>query len=89
MWSTKDWTKLHDFPSGPGYVTAIAVSPDKDLVVVGTSKQARLLRLSSGYEVLRIADGYTNFAEFSSTGFLFTLAADGFSVWILRAGKSA
>ena len=87
VWSTRDWTKLHDFPNGPGYVTAIAVSPGNDVVVVGTSKLGRLLRLGSGEEVARIADGYTNFAEFSTAGFLFTLARDSFSVWDPKGRK--
>jgi len=60
VWNTKDWTKLHDFPNGPEYVTQIAVSPGADFVIVGGPKSARLLRLSNGDEVARVGSGFTN-----------------------------
>ncbi len=81
-WSTKDWTKVSDVPNGPDYVTQIAAFPEKDLAVVGGSKNARLVHLSSGEEVAKVGQGYTNFAAFSEDGTLiFTYTAGGFGVW--------
>jgi hypothetical protein len=82
VWRTKDWSKVSDLPNGPGYVTAIAPFPEKDLVVVGTSERARLVRLSSGEELAKVGTGYTHFAAFNHTGtILFTYPTSGFAVW--------
>ena len=81
VWSTKDWSKVSDLPGGPDYVRRIAVCPEKDLVVVGGPEQARLLRLSSGEELAKVGNGWTNFASFNRFGtVIFTYAGD-FSVW--------
>jgi WD40 repeat protein len=81
-WNTKDWTKVSDSPNGPDYVTRIAAFPEKDLAVVGGSKNARLVHLSSGEEVAKVGPGYTNFAAFSQDGALiFTYSSGGFGVW--------
>jgi len=82
VWSTKDWTKVREVPNGPGYITQIAASPEKDLVVIGGPNGARLLRLSSGEEIARVGSGYTNFAAFNQSGTLiFTYSKSGFAVW--------
>ncbi len=82
VWSTKDWSKLRDLPNGPDYVTRIAAFPERDFVVVGDPKVARLLRLSTGDELAKVGDGYTNFAAFNESGTLiFTYTSDGFGVW--------
>jgi WD40 repeat protein len=82
VWSTKDWTKARELPNGPDYITRIAASPEKDLVVVGGPNGARLLRLSSGEEIARVGSGYTNFAAFNRSGTLiFTYSSSGFGVW--------
>ena len=82
VWRTKDWSKVSDFPNGHGYVTAIATFPEKDLLVVGSSEMARLLRLSSGEELARVGTDYTHFAAFNESGTLiFTYTNEGFSVW--------
>jgi WD40 repeat protein len=87
VWSTKDWSKVHDFPNGPDYVTRIAVSPNADFVIVGGPKSARLVRLNSGEEVARVGNGYTNFAAFNESGkVIFTYTGEGFGVWDL-SGK--
>jgi WD40 repeat protein len=54
VWSTKDWTKVREVPNGPDYITQIAASPEKDLVVIGGPDGARLLRLSSGEEIASV-----------------------------------
>jgi WD40 repeat protein len=82
VWSTKDWSQIHDLPNGPDYVTRFAVRPDKDLVVIGGPKSARLVRLSSGEEIAKVGDGYTNFAAFDETGSLvLTYASSSFAIW--------
>jgi WD40 repeat protein len=82
VWSTKDWSKVRDLPNGPDYVTTIAANPEKDLVVVGGPKMARLLKLSSGEEVAKVGLGYTNFAAFSQNGSLiFMYPSSGFGIW--------
>ncbi len=82
VWNTKDWSKLRDLPNGPDYVTRIAAFPERDFVVVGGPKAARLLRLSTGDELAKVGNGYTNFAAFSESGTLiFTYTSDGFGVW--------
>ena len=82
VWNTKDWSKLRDLPNGPDYVTRIAAFPEKDFVVVGGPKVARLLRLSTGDELAKVGNGYTNFAGFNESGTLiFTYTSDGFGVW--------
>lgn len=81
-WNTKDWSQARDLPNGPDYVTRFAVSPGKDLVVVGGPNLARLIRLNTGEEVAKLSAGYTNFVAFDQTGsFIFTYAASGFGVW--------
>lgn len=81
-WSTQDWTKRSDLPNGPDYVVTIAADVDRDLVVVGGPKTARLLRLSSGEEIAKVGTGYTNFAGFNRSGTLiFDYPDTGFGVW--------
>jgi WD40 repeat protein len=82
VWNTKDWSKLLDLPGGPDYVTRIAALPEKDLVLVGGPKVARLLRLSTGEELAKVGNGYANFAAFDESGTLIiTYTSDGFGVW--------
>jgi WD40 repeat protein len=82
VWRTKDWSKVGDFPNGHGYVTATAMFPERDLVVVGSSQMARLLRLSSGEELATVGTGFTHFTAFNESGTLiFTYTSEGFSVW--------
>lgn len=82
VWSTKDWSELQDVPNGPDYVTAFAVRPEKDLVVIGGSKSARLVRLSSGEEVGKVGEGYTNFTAFDQSGsMVLTYTSSGFAIW--------
>jgi WD40 repeat protein len=82
VWNTKDWSQVRDLPNGPDYVTRFAVRPEKDLVVVGGPKSARLVRLSSGEELATVGVGYTNFAAFDQSGSLiFTYPSSGFAVW--------
>jgi len=82
VWRTKDWSKASDFPNGHGYVTAMAAFPEKDLVVVGSSEMARLLRLSSGEELARVGIGFTHFAAFNESGtIIFSYTSEGLSVW--------
>jgi WD40 repeat protein len=82
VWSTKNWTKISDVPNGPDYVTQIAAFPEKDLAVVGGPKNARLVHLSSGEEVAKVGQGYTNFVAFSEDGtIIFTYSGGGFGVW--------
>jgi WD40 repeat protein len=81
-WNTKDWTKVSDVPNGPDYVTQIAASPERDLAVVGGPKNARLVHISSGEEVAKVGQGYTNFAAFSDDGTLIlTYSSSRFGVW--------
>ncbi len=82
VWSTKDWSEIRDVPNGPDYVTRFAILPENDLVVVGGPKSARLVRLSSGEDIAKVGDGYTNFAAFDQTGSLvLTYTSSGFSIW--------
>jgi hypothetical protein len=82
VWSTKDWSQVRDLPNGPDYVTRFAVQPQKDLVVIGGPKFARLVRLGSGEEVARVGEGYTNFAAFDQGGFrVLTYTSSGFAIW--------
>ncbi|HEY6389007.1 MAG TPA: hypothetical protein VIX91_25295 [Candidatus Acidoferrum sp.] len=81
-WNTKDWTKVSDVPNGPDYVTQIAAFPERDLAVVGGPKNARLVHMSSGEEVAKVGQGYTNFAAFSDDGTLIlTYSSSRFGVW--------
>ncbi|MGA3204954.1 MAG: hypothetical protein ABSF12_20865 [Bryobacteraceae bacterium] len=82
-WSTKDWSEVRDLPRGPDYVRQIAVSPERDLVIVGGPKVAVLQRLSSGEEIARLGEGFTNFLSFNASGTLvFTYSGtSGFVVW--------
>jgi WD40 repeat protein len=82
VWSTKDWSQIRDLPNGPDYVTRFAVRPENDLVVIGGPKSARLVRLSSGEDIAKVGDGYTNFAAFDQSGLLvLTYTSSGFAVW--------
>ena len=82
VWNTKDWSQIRDLPNGPDYVTRVAVHPDKDLVVIGGAKSARLIRLSSGQEVATVGDAHTKFAAFNRSGSLiFTYTHSGLVVW--------
>jgi hypothetical protein len=82
VWSSKDWSQIHDLPNGPDYVTRFAVRPENDLVVIGGPKSARLVRLSSGENIAKVGDGYTNFAAFDQTGsFVLTYTSNGFAIW--------
>jgi WD40 repeat protein len=82
VWSTKDWSMIRDLPNGPDYVTRFAVRPENDLVAIGGPKSARLVRLSSGEDIAKIGDGYTNFAAFDQTGSLIlTYTNSGFGIW--------
>lgn len=82
VWSTKDWSQVRDLPGGPDYVTRFAVRPENDLVVIGGPNSARLVRLSSGEDVAKVGDGYTNFAAFDQTGSLvLTYTSSGFAIW--------
>jgi hypothetical protein len=82
VWSTKDWSQVRDLPNGPDYVTRFAAYPEKDLVVIGGPKSARLLRLSSGEEVAKVGLGYTNFAAFDhKDSLIFTYPSSGFAIW--------
>jgi len=45
-------------------------------------KAARLLSLSTGDEISKVGNGYTNFAAFNEIGtILFTYTSEGFGVW--------
>jgi WD40 repeat protein len=82
VWRTKDGTKVCEVPNVPDYLTRIAASPEKDLVVIGGPNGARLMRLSCGEEIARVGSGYTNFAAFNQSGtLLFTYSKSGFAVW--------
>ena len=82
VWNTKDWSKVSDLPSGPDYITRMAVFPQNDLVILGVPKAARLLRLSTGEELAKVGIGYTNFAAFNQSGsLLLTYTSSGFGVW--------
>jgi WD40 repeat protein len=82
VWSTKDWSQIRDIPNGPDYVTSFAVRPKNDLVVIGGPKSARLVRLSSGEDIAKVGDGYTNFAAFDQTGsFVLTYTGSGLGIW--------
>ncbi|MGO8796503.1 MAG: WD40 repeat domain-containing protein [Candidatus Sulfotelmatobacter sp.] len=82
VWSTKDWSQIRDLPNGPDYVTRFAVRPENDMVVIGGPKSARLVRLSSGEDIAKVGDGYTNFAAFDQTGsFVLTYTSSGFAIW--------
>ncbi len=82
VWSTKDWSLIRDLPNGPDYVTRFAVRPENDLVVVGGPKSARLIRLSSGEDIAKVGEGYTNFAAFDQSGSLvLTYVSSGFAIW--------
>jgi WD40 repeat protein len=82
VWNTKDWSQVRDLPNGPDYVTKFAAYPEKDLVVIGGPKSARLLRLSSGEEVAKVGLGYTNFAAFDQNdSLIFTYPSSGFAIW--------
>jgi len=87
-WRTKDWSKVSDFPSSHGYVTAMAALPEKDFVVIGTSQMARLVRLSSGEELAIVGNGFTHLAAFDRNGtILFTYTSDGLGVWDTQGKK--
>jgi WD40 repeat protein len=82
VWNTKEWSMVRDLPNGPDYVATIAAFPEKDIVLVGGPKVARLLKLSSGDEVAKVGVGYTNFAAFSQSGTLiFIYPSSGFGIW--------
>lgn len=81
-WNTKDWTKVSDVPNGPDYVTQIVALPEKNLAVMGGPKNARLVHISSGEEIAKVGQGYTNFAGFADGGTLIlTYSGSGFGVW--------
>jgi WD40 repeat protein len=82
VWSTKDWSQVRDLPNGPDYVTRFAVRPENDLVLIGGPKSARLVRLSSGEDIAKVGDGYTNFAAFDRAGsVVLTYTSSGFAIW--------
>jgi WD40 repeat protein len=82
VWSTKDWSQVRDLPNGPDYVTRFAAWPEKDLVVIGGPKSARLIRLSSGEAVATVGLGYTNFAAFDrNDSLIFTYSSREFAIW--------
>jgi WD40 repeat protein len=87
VWNTMDWRQVRDLPNGPDYVTKFAAYPEKDLVLIGGSKSARLLRLSSGEEIAKVGLGYTNFVAFDQNdSLIFTYPSGGFAIWDI-AGK--
>ncbi|OLB28505.1 MAG: hypothetical protein DMG42_29880 [Acidobacteria bacterium] len=81
-WNAVNWEVVRDLPNaGPGYVTTIAADPAHDIEVVGGSKSARLLRLTTGAQLGTVGDA-TNFAAISNTGSLvFTYTSRGFAIW--------
>lgn len=81
-WNAKNWEVVRDLPNaGPGYVTTVAADPAHDIEVVGGSKSARLLKLTTGAQLATIGDA-TNFAAISNTGSLiFTYTSRGFAIW--------
>ena len=82
VWDTKTWQVIRTLPNGPDYVTRIAAYPEKNLVVVGGPKTARLVRFDSGETVATVGEGYTNFASFNSDGTLImTYPSSGFFIW--------
>jgi WD40 repeat protein len=87
-WRTKDWSKVSDFPNSRGYVTAMAVLPEKNFVVIGTSQMARLVRLSSGEELATVGNGFTHLAAFDRSGtILFMYTSSGLAVWDTQGKK--
>jgi WD40 repeat protein len=82
VWNTNDWSKVSDLPAGPDYATRIAAFPQKDFIIFGGPKVARLLRLSTGEELAKVGTGYTNFVGFDQSGsIIFTYTSSGFGVW--------
>jgi WD40 repeat protein len=82
VWSTRDWSQIRDLPNGPDYVTRFAVRSENDLAVIGGPKSARLVRLSSGEDIAKVGDGYTNFAAFDQSGsHVLTYTGSGFAIW--------
>lgn len=60
-WNAKNWEVVRDLPNaGPAYVTTVAADPAHDIEVVGGSKSARLLKLTTGAQLATIGDA-TNF----------------------------
>jgi WD40 repeat protein len=88
VWNTKDWSKVSDVPNGPEYIRRVAVFPEKDLAVLGGPKAVRLVRISSGQELAKVGEGWSNFAAFDQEGSLvFTYAGGVFSVWDTKGAK--
>jgi WD40 repeat protein len=83
VWSTRSWTQVRDLPNGPDYTTTVTAWPERDLVVVGGPKVALLRHLSSGEEVAKVGEGFTNFAAFDAAdSMILTYSAkSGFVVW--------
>lgn len=82
MWNTTNWEVVRDLPNGSGYVTAVAADTAKDIGVIGGSKSARLLKLTTGAQLGLVGDAYTTFAAMSNTGSLiFTYTSHGFGIW--------
>jgi len=81
IWDAASWKIVKTLPNGPDYVTRMAVSPDRTLIVVGGPKVARLVRADTGDTVARLGDGWTNFASFTSDGrFILTYPSSGFVI---------
>lgn len=80
-WNAKNWEVVRDLPNaGPGYVTTVAADLAHDIEVVGGSKSARLLKLTTGAQLATIGDA-TNFAAISNNGSLiFTYTSRGFAI---------
>jgi WD40 repeat protein len=86
-WSTKNWTQISEAPNGADLVMQIASFPEKDLAIVGGLKGARLVHISSGEEIAKVGEGFTNFAAFNRDGTLvLTDSGDSFGIWD-TAGK--
>jgi WD40 repeat protein len=82
VWSTRDWSIIRDLSLSSDDVTSIAAYPEKDLVVVGIGKSARLLYLSSAREIAALGTASTNFGAFSKMGaVILTNSPSGFAVW--------
>lgn len=81
-WNAKNWEVVRDLPNpGPGYVTTVAADSAHDIEVVGGSKSARLLKLTTGAEIGVLGDA-TNFVAINNTGSLvFTYTSSGFAIF--------
>lgn len=68
IWQVDGWKRLHVFPAGPDYITALAIAPDKKTAIIGGPHGAKIVDLGNGGVIARFGTGYVNSVSYLANG---------------------